>query len=115
MKKHIALFWSALLISMFACTLAVPGTEPTKPITNALHAQEVQLYPSVAPTPIRSAIVTADVLNIRREAKYHSNTTGKYLHEGQIVVILECSAGWAKIGENQWVRSYYLHNGCSNE
>ena len=114
MKKHIALFWSALLISMFACTLAVPGTEPTKPAT-VLREQVSELSPSVAPTPIRSAIVTADVLNIRREAKYHSNTTGKYLHEGQIVIILESSAGWAKIGENQWVRSYYLHNGCSNE
>ena len=98
-----------LVFSSIACNLTLYPVTPA-PAGNAPQVMEAK--PAAVPTPIRSATVNTHALHIRVDSTYHSNALNKYLYQGQTITVLECKSGWARVGKDQWVRSFFLDGGC---
>jgi SH3-like domain-containing protein len=101
-----------LLFLLVFVSLGCASTATLPKVDSTPVAQIVEHKPSAVPTPIRSARVTARVLNIREGATEHSASTGKYLCFGKSVIILECKNGWVRIDKKQWVNSKFLSTEC---
>ena len=97
MKSHFRLI---LLLCVSIVTLACVTT-PAIPTPTASSVPR----PTEQPTP-EQMTVTAEMLHIR------DNPSGvalkDYLKSGDVVIVLERSGNWCKIGQGEWVACWWL-------
>ena len=112
MKRLIFLLAGLLVACNYSAAMIPPvSLLPTNPPTLlVVH----QAPPAAAPTPIRSALVTASrSVNIRAGASEHFPDVGDLYH-GARVIILDCQQGWARTPEG-WVKGVYLGGICQHD
>lgn len=113
----IRVFFALCLLSITSLSCLYSAAISPTPLQTAQPPSKsfiLQDHPAAAPTPIRSALVTASrSVNIRAGASEHFADVGDLWH-GARVIILDCQQGWAKTPEG-WVKGIYLGGICQHD
>lgn len=97
----------ALAVMSLACTVSMSAIQTPAAPPPVMSSELILPAVSVAPSPIRSAVVMAETLNIRRAATWHSSTLGIYLYRGDSVIVTSCHDGWAQVQQG-YVNAAFL-------
>jgi len=107
---------SLLVMTVLACSFAVPGTVMTTP-TGAKPAVKLVMTVSPTATPISARVTAMQSLNVRENYGHDKRVVGALYANDLVVMTGNCHGGWAEIvweDGTAWVNAKFLSsNKCS--